>query len=96
MRRPRAVGMPSRGARRFLFTLVLAGACVLTAASAAPAQPAFQAPPVLTARELLPPDMLSGTHFQVDELVPTDGLLGHFTLRSGYGTLVPVSATITR
>ena len=32
--------------------------------------------------------MLSGAHFQVDDLVPTDGLLGHYTLRSGYGTFV--------
>jgi hypothetical protein len=31
------------------------------------AQPAFQAPPVLSARELLPPEMLAGPHFQVDE-----------------------------
>jgi hypothetical protein len=88
MRRPHAVGMPSRSARRFLFTLVLAGACVLAAAGQASAQPAFQAPPVLHARELLPPDMLAGAHFQVDDLVPTDGLLGHFTLRSGFGTFV--------
>ena len=88
MRRPRTIGMRSRSARRFLFTLDLAGACVLAAAGQASAQPAFQAPPVLHARELLPPDMLAGAHFQVDDLVPTDGLLGHFTLRSGYGTFV--------
>src|SRR5262245_28680791 len=52
------------------------------------AQPAVQAPPVLRARELLPPDVLAGPHFQVDDRVPTDGLLGHFTLRSGFGTFV--------
>ena len=32
--------------------------------------------------------MLAGAHFQVDDPVPTDGLLGHFTLRSGFGTFV--------
>jgi hypothetical protein len=96
MRRPRAVGMPSPSARRFLFTLVLAGAGALAAAGQALAQPAFQAPPVLTARELLPPDMLAGAHFQVDEVVPTDGLLGHFTLRSGYGTFVAPGRELLR
>jgi hypothetical protein len=88
--------MPSRSARRFLFTLVLAGECVLAAAGQASAQPAFQAPPVLTARELLPPDMLAGTHFQVDDRVPTDGLLGHFTLRSGFGTFVAPGRELLR
>ena len=62
--------------------------CLWVVAPAALAQPAFQAPPVLRARELLPPDMLAGPHFQVDDRVPTDGLLGHFTLRSGFGTFV--------
>ena len=71
-----------------LVTIVLAGVCLLGVTGEVSAQPAFQAPPVLTARDLLPPDMLSGAHFQVDDLVPTDGLLGHYTLRSGYGTFV--------
>jgi hypothetical protein len=71
-----------------LVMMVLAGTCVLADAGAAPAQPAFQAPPVLSARELLPPDMLRGALFEVDDRVPTDGLLGHFTLRSGFGTFV--------
>ena len=71
-----------------LVTLLLAGAWVWLAATPAVAQPAYQTPPVLRARELLPPDMLAGTHFQVDDLVPTDGFLGHFTLRSGFGTFV--------
>jgi hypothetical protein len=68
--------------------ILLAGAYVWLAATPALAQPAFQAPPVLSARELLPRDMLAGAHFEVDDRVPTDGLLGHFTLRSGFGTFV--------
>lgn len=60
------------------------------------AQPAFQTPPVLHARELLPPDMLAGPHFQVDDRVPTDGLLGHFTLRSGFGTFVAPGRELLR
>jgi hypothetical protein len=60
------------------------------------AQPPFQAPPVLSARELLPRDMLAGPHFQVDDRVPTDGLLGHFTLRSGFGTFVAPGRELLR
>ena len=63
---------------------------------AALAQPPFQAPPVLSARELLPRDMLAGPHFQVDDRVPTDGLLGHFTLRSGFGTFVAPGRELLR
>ena len=88
MRRLGSAGTFAQTVWTVLVAMVLAGACVLAVASAAPAQPAFQTPPVLSARELLPPDMLAGAHFQVDDLVPTDGLLGHFTLRSGYGTFV--------
>jgi hypothetical protein len=60
------------------------------------AQPPFQAPPVLSARELLPRDMLAGPHFQVEDRVPTDGLLGHFTLRSGFGTFVAPGRELLR
>src|SRR5262245_59019035 len=88
MRRRGSVGRFSRRVWSALFRLVLTGACALPAARVALAQPALQTPPVLSARELLPPDMLAGPHFEVDDRVPTDGLLGHFTLRSGYGTFV--------
>jgi hypothetical protein len=50
------------------------------------AQQSFETPPVLSARYLLPPDMISGPLFRVDEQVPTDGLRGLFTLRSNLGT----------
>ncbi len=91
-----SAGMPARTVWTILVTMVLAGTCVLAVARSVPAQPAFQAPPVLSARELLPPDMLVGTHFEVDDLVPTDGLLGHFTLRSGYGTFVAPGRELLR
>ena len=45
----------------------------------------FEAPPVLSARYLLPPEMISGPLFQVDDQVPTDGFMGLFTLRSNLG-----------
>ena len=46
----------------------------------------FEAPPVLSAKYLLPPEMISGPLFRVDEQVPTDGFMGIFTLRSDLGT----------
>ena len=66
--------------------LVLVGVCLWGAARAAAAEPAFEAPPVLSARSLLPADMLVGPLFQVDDTVPTDGYMGHYTLRSPLGT----------
>src|SRR5262245_17617911 len=96
MRRRGSVGRFSRRVWSALFRLVLTGACALPAARVALAQPALQTPPVLSARELLPPDMLAGPHFEVDDRVPTDGLLGHFTLRSGYGTFVAPGRELLR
>jgi hypothetical protein len=52
----------------------------------ASAQSAFEAPPVLSAKHLLPTDMISGPLFRVDDQVPTDGLRALFTLRSDLGT----------
>ena len=71
-----------------LSTLMLATACLLPVSPAAAAQPAYQTPPTLKAGDLLPPDMLAGPLFQVDDRVPTDGLMAHFTLRSQWGTFV--------
>ena len=42
-----SAGTAARAVWTVLVTMVLAGACVLAVASGAPAQPAFQAPPVL-------------------------------------------------
>ena len=54
----------------------------------AAAQLSYQAPPTLRASYLLPANMISGPLFHVDDEVPTDGLMGHYTLRSEYGTFV--------
>ena len=77
------------------WALVLGGGLV-AASLAAWAQPAVQSPPVLQARELLPPDLLGGPLFKVDDQVPTDGLLGHFTLRSDLGTFVAPGRELLR
>jgi hypothetical protein len=69
-------------------SLLICFACLLTFIAPAQAQRGFEAPPVLKARVLLPPEMLAGPLFRVDDEVPTDGLMGRFTLRSHLGTFV--------
>ena len=59
---------------------------LLAMAGASLAQQQFEVPPVLSAKSLLPADMVSGPLFRVDDQVPTDGLRGLFTLRSDLGT----------
>jgi len=71
-------------------------ACVGLTATPVPAQPAFEVPAILRARDLLAADQLSGALFHVDDRVPTDGLLGHFTLRSGFGTFVAPGRELLR
>src|SRR5215510_4765486 len=78
-----------------LTAIVLSGAG-LAAARGAEGQPAFQAPPVLKASELLPPEMLAGPLFRVDDRVPTDGLLGHYTLRSSLGVFLAPGRELLR
>ena len=46
----------------------------------------YEQQPVLKASQLAPAELLKGARFQVDEMVPTDGFLGRFTLRSDFGT----------
>jgi len=46
-----------------------------------------EAPPVLQASELAPPDLLAGEGFAVDGTVPTDGFYGVFTVRNPYGAV---------
>lgn len=67
---------------------VLSFACLLAFIAPASAQAVFEAPPVLKASTLLPPEMLAGPLFRVDAEVPTDGLMGRYTLRSDQGTFV--------
>jgi hypothetical protein len=46
----------------------------------------FELPPVLDARDLLPPALLEGPHFAVEEAVYTDGTTHVFTIASDFGT----------
>jgi hypothetical protein len=44
-----------------------------------------EAPPVLKAADLAPAELLSGLDFTVDDVAPTDGFYGIFTVRGAYG-----------
>ncbi|HYS93665.1 MAG TPA: hypothetical protein VEL48_09555, partial [Candidatus Acidoferrales bacterium] len=46
----------------------------------------YEAEPVLNAKDLAVPELLSGPHFTVDPKVPVKGFLARFTIRSPYGT----------
>jgi hypothetical protein len=63
-------------------TVVLSGG----AAVRAEAPTGYEAEPVLMAKDLAVPELLSGPHFTVDPKVPVKGFLERFTIRSPYGT----------
>jgi hypothetical protein len=46
-----------------------------------------EAPPVLRAADLAPAELLAGPDFRVDDVVPTDGFYGIFTVRGVYGSI---------
>jgi hypothetical protein len=77
-------------------TAVTCVALLVVFGTSAQGQVLHEAPPVLSATQLLPPDMLAGPLFQVDDRVPTDGYLGHFTLRSELGTFTVPSRDLLR
>lgn len=71
------------------FALPIAAICMaylLAFGLPAAAHLSYQKAPTLRASYLLPASMISGPLFHVDDEVPTDGLMGHYTLRSEYGT----------
>ena len=60
---------------------------VLTVALAAIAAAAdYEKPPVLSAKDIVPSAILAGKGYTIDDKVPTDGLLGQYTVRSAAGT----------
>ncbi len=46
----------------------------------------FETPPVLRARDLLPPGLAKGRHHEVDETVATDGFRNVYTITSEFGS----------
>jgi hypothetical protein len=60
------------------------------------AQTPTEPPQVLSARYLLPPDLLAGPRFRVDDRVATDGYMGRYTLLSEVGTFTVVSRDLLK
>ena len=55
-----------------------------------------EAPPVLKAADLASAELLVGPDFKVDEIVPTDGFYGIYTVRGAYGSVRAYGAAMLR
>jgi hypothetical protein len=66
-----------------LAAFMVAIGCGVTGAEA---QSGYEKNPVLSAKDLVGPDLLKGPNFTVDDRVPVKDFLARFTLRSSYGT----------
>src|SRR5262249_34831082 len=60
------------------------------------AQSAYEAPVVLSASKILPPELISGPHHRVQEQVRNDGYLNVYTIDSKFGQFTAVSTAILR
>ena len=78
---------PSQGIGRTTVRAIIA-TWMLMAPQIVTAQPQanFEKPPVLKATQLLPAKLLQGKGFRVEERVPTDGIMGTYTLRADQET----------
>lgn len=88
MARSGAHGPASRlGAGRPSALGIALGLAVVRTLGAEPPAPAadYERPPVVDASELAPGTLLGGRGFRVEPKVPTDGLLGQFTVRAAVG-----------
>lgn len=71
------------------FSLLLPLLSVLIWGANAPcAEKGFETPPTLQAGEVLPGNLLKGKRYRVEDKVPTDGFLMHFTIVSDFGTFI--------
>jgi hypothetical protein len=64
---------------RTIVVLVLGLAAVATAVT-------YEKPPIVPAKDIVPAKILAGRGYRIDSNVPTDGLLGRYTIRSPAGT----------
>jgi hypothetical protein len=60
------------------------------------AQQPYESPPVLSASKILPPELLSGPNFRVQERVTNDGYLNTYRIDSKFGTFTAVSTALLR
>ena len=56
----------------------------------------YETPPVLSASKILPPELLSGPSFRVQEPVNNDGFLNIYRIDSPFGSLTAVSTDLLR
>src|SRR6266699_3851298 len=57
---------------------------------------AYEAPPVLQASKILPPELLSGPHHRVEEAVTNNGYFNIYRIDSKFGTFTAVSTAMLR
>src|SRR4030095_16970783 len=60
------------------------------------AQQGYEAPPVLSASKILPPELLSGPNHRVQERVTNDGYLNTYQIDSKFGTFTAVFTAVLR
>ena len=59
-------------------------------------QARYETPPILSASKILPPELLSGPNFRVQERVTNDGFLNIYTIDSPFGSMTAVSTALLR
>ena len=79
---------------RFVSALVMVS--LLGVVLPAFAQQGYEAPPVLSASKILPPELLSGPNHRVRERVTNDGYLNIYQIDSKFGTFTAVSTAVLR
>jgi len=82
-----------RGVRASRLALFLAATMILQPLVVA-AQPAYEAPPILSAAKILPPELVAGPHHRVQEQVRNDGYLNIYTIDSKFGQFTAVSTAM--
>jgi len=75
---------------------VLVGMMILQTTFAQAAQTGYEPLPVLSASKILPPELLSGANFRVQERVKSDGIVNIYTIDSTFGTFTAVSTALLR
>jgi hypothetical protein len=68
--------------------LLSAALCLAAGPETLAADKDFETPPTLEASKVLPANLLTGKRYRVEEKVPTDGFLMHFTIVSDFGTFI--------
>jgi hypothetical protein len=86
--RPRTVQQGQiRGVWRYASRIIVpVGLCLTPYWSFAQTETGFEQPPVLEAKELVPEKFLTGPGARVESQVPTDGVMGTFTLHADAAT----------